>query len=200
VLSFVRMVREQSAPWARLEMRFGQDGAEPLVLAVQGSELRLRGAIDRVDEDLEGLHVVDYKTGLVRDYEGGKGVFHGGRRLQHAIYAEAAERAMGRPVVKAAYHFPTRRGENEIIAYPRIALAALPDLLAHLLDAAADGAFVPTDAADDCRFCDFRAVCRVREAGWGALDSPRAEWCKELMATGVHDAFRHLKATRSFEG
>ncbi len=200
VLSFVRMVREHGAPWARLEMRFGQDGGEPLVLPLDAGTIRLRGAVDRVDEDREGLHVVDYKTGLVRDYEGGTGAFHGGRRLQHAIYAEAAERAMGRPVVDAAYHFPTRRGENEIIAYPRVRLAGLPDLLRHLLDGAAAGAFVPTDSADDCRYCDFRVVCRVQEGGWGSVVSPLAEWSEELMATGVHEAFRHLRAARSFDG
>jgi len=196
--SFVRMVREHGAQWSRLEMKFGLDGAEPLVLDVPGGNVRVRGAVDRVDEDLGGLCVIDYKTGTVRDHEGGTGVFHGGRRLQHALYAEAAERALGRTVVRSAYHFPTRRGENEIIRYARPDLAGLPELLAHLLDGVAAGAFVPTDEADDCRFCDFAPLCRAGEAGWGKVESPPAAWSKELMATGVHPAFVHLKAARAF--
>jgi hypothetical protein len=200
VRSFVRMVREHGARWCRLEMRFGLEGAEPLVLELAKGPVQVRGAVDRVDEDLEGLHVVDYKTGTVRDHEGGKGAFHGGRRLQHALYAEAAERALQRPVVEASYHFPTRRGENEIVTYPRAALTRLPDLLGHLLDGVAAGSFVPTDEPDDCRFCDFSSMCRVVDAGWGKVESPLARWSKEAMASGDHRAFAHLSAARRFKG
>ncbi|MHB1193571.1 MAG: PD-(D/E)XK nuclease family protein [Longimicrobiales bacterium] len=200
VRSFVRMVREHGARWCRLEMKFGMDGAEPLVLELAKGPVRVRGAVDRVDEDLEGLHVVDYKTGTVRDHEGGKGAFHGGRRLQHALYSEAAERALKRPVVEAAYHFPTRRGENEVVTYPRSALKRLPDLLGHLLDGVAAGSFVPTDEADDCRFCDFAPICRVADAGWGSVESPTASWSGEAMEAGAHPAFAHLAAARRFKG
>ncbi|MDP2959504.1 MAG: PD-(D/E)XK nuclease family protein [Longimicrobiales bacterium] len=198
VRSFVRMVREHGASWSKLEMRFGLEGAEPLVLDLAGGSVRIRGAVDRVDEDLEGLHVIDYKTGAVRDHEGETRTFNGGRRLQHAIYAEAAERALGRPVVKAAYHYPTRRGENEIISYPRLALAALPSLLDRLLEGVAAGAFVPTDSADDCRFCDFAPICRAREEGWGNVASPLAHWAGEIIGCG-NPAFAHLAAARKFE-
>jgi ATP-dependent helicase/nuclease subunit B len=199
VKSFVRMVRERGAPWCRLEMKFGMGGAPPLVLELAGGALRLRGAVDRVDEDLAGLHVVDYKTGTVRDHEGGKGAFHGGRRLQHAIYAEAAEQALGRPVVEASYHFPTRRGENEIVTYPRSALKRLPALLGHLLDGAAAGFFVPTDDAEDCRYCAFARLCRTAEDSWGHVTSPQAEWSKAAMASGPHPVVAHLAAARRFE-
>jgi len=200
VRSFVRMVREHGARWCRLEMKFGMDGAEPLVLHLAKGPVRVRGAVDRVDEDLEGLHVVDYKTGTVRDHEGGKGAFHGGRRLQHALYSEAAERALKRPVVEAAYHFPTRRGENQIVAYPRAALKRLPELLGHLLDGVAAGSFVPTDEAGDCRFCDFAPICRATEAGWGSVESPMASWAGEALEAGAHPAFVHLAAARRFKG
>ena len=200
VRAFARMVREHGAQWVKLEMKFGMDDAPPLVLDLERGTVRIRGAVDRVDEDLAGLHVIDYKTGLPRDYEGKTGAFNGGRRLQHALYAEAAERALGREVVDAAYHFPTRRGENEIRSYARAELAGLTTLLSHLLEGVSAGTFLPTDVADDCRFCDFAPVCRAREGDWGRTTSPRADWFVETMATGLHQVFAHLRAARRFGG
>lgn len=197
--AFAAMVREHGAPWTKLEMKFGMDGAAPLPLELRGGRILVRGAVDRVDEDLEGLHVVDYKTGLPRDYEGRTGTFHGGRRLQHALYALAAEQALGRPVVKAAYHFPTRRGENQIRAFPRLELAGVTSLLEHLLDGVAAGHFVPTDSEDDCRFCDYAPVCRARELDWGKVESPLAAWSSGQAALGLHPQFTQLIAARRFE-
>jgi ATP-dependent helicase/nuclease subunit B len=199
VRSFVRMVRELGVRWVALELRFGHGENDALVMEVPGGQVRLRGAIDRVDEDLEGLHVVDYKTGLARDYGSATGVFKGGRRLQHAMYAEAAERALGGEVVTGEYHFPTRRGENERHVFHRSRLARLPDLLGHLLAATAAGTFVPTDDPDDCRFCDFAEVCRARAAGYGKTRSPMAEWSQAQLEGEPHPAFQYLRAARAFE-
>jgi ATP-dependent helicase/nuclease subunit B len=199
VRSFVRMVRELSPRWVALELRFGLGDADELVLQVPGGEVRLRGAVDRVDEDLQGLHVIDYKTGVSRDYGAGTGAFHGGRRLQHAIYAEAAEGLLGGEVVAGEYHFPTRRGENQRHVFPRLQLAGLPTLLGHMLDAAGAGAFVPTDDENDCRFCDFAEVCRVSRDPFGKIHSPMAEWSKEHLGVGLSPAVQHLKAVRGFE-
>ena len=199
VRSFVRMIREEGANHVRLEMKFGLEGKPELVLPVAGGELRLRGAVDRVDEDLSGMKVIDYKTGVSRDYEGATGAFRGGRRLQHALYAEAAERVLGGTVVSAEYHFPTRRGENRIVAFPRLSLAGLPELLGRMLDGVAAGAFVPTDKGDDCRFCDYVAVCRAHTSEWGKPESPMAEWSQEQLSMAVHPSMTHLGAVRRFE-
>jgi len=199
VRSFVRMVREHGPRWVALELRFGVGGEDALVLQIPGGEVRLRGAVDRIDEDLEGLHVVDYKTGVARDYRSGTGAFHGGRRLQHGIYAEAAEQLLGGEVVAGEYHFPTRRGENERHVFPRLQLAGLPELLGHMLDATAAGAFLPTDNPDDCRYCDFAEVCRARRDGYGKAHSPLADWSKEHMQGEGSPVFEHLRAVRTFE-
>jgi ATP-dependent helicase/nuclease subunit B len=200
VRAFVRMIREHGANWVRLEMKFGLDGKEILALPVAGGAVRLRGAVDRVDEDLQGMKVIDYKTGVPRDYQGGTGVFNGGRRLQHALYAEAAERILGGHVVAGEYHFPTRRGENQVVPFPRISMAGLPDLLGRMLDGVEAGTFVPTDSGDDCRFCDFAPVCRAKSGDWGKQESPLAAWSEEQMALGLHPQFEHLRRTRRFEG
>lgn len=201
VRSFVRMVIEHGAPCLKLEMKFGLEEGQPLVLDLEGGEVRLRGAIDRVDEDLlHGMRVIDYKTGVPRDYEEGTGTFNGGRRLQHAVYALAAERLLGGENVAGEYHFPTRRGENEIKPFPAADLRPVDALLDRLLDVVAGGAFVPTESTNDCRFCDFAAICRVRDAGWGRVESPLAGWSEEQLNSGLHPAFALLKRVRTFEG
>ena len=199
VRSFVRMLRERLPHWVALELRFGSGEREALVLRIPGGEIRLRGAVDRVDEDLHGLRVVDYKTGSARGYSGQSGTFDGGRRLQHAIYAEAAEALLGGEVVAGEYHFPTRRGENDVHAYTREEMAGLPDLLGHLLDGVAAGTFVPTDEPDDCRFCDFTSICRVSRDRFGKIGSPLAEWSKERLSESS-PAHEHLRKARGFEG
>ncbi|MEJ2203922.1 MAG: PD-(D/E)XK nuclease family protein [Gemmatimonadota bacterium] len=199
VRSFVRMIRERGAPWVKLEMRCGLLHDEPLRLPVGDDTVHLRGAVDRVDEDLHGLRVVDYKTGTPRSYEGRTGTFHGGRRLQHALYAMAAETLLRSPVAAGEYHFPTRKGENRVVRFDRLCLAGIGELLTRMLEGVAHGSFVPTDEADDCRFCDFATACRVRTGDFGRVDSPLAAWSGQMLAVGLHPSFRSLKAMREFE-
>jgi ATP-dependent helicase/nuclease subunit B len=199
VSSFVRMVREHGAPWARLEFGFGLDDDDPVLLEVEGGAIRYRGVVDRVDDTgMDGIRVVDYKTGVPRNF-GTSGVFDGGRRLQHALYAHAVETRLGAQVVAGEYHFPTLRGEHEIHAFRRSELANAPALLAHMLDGVAEARFVPTDDPDDCKLCDFAEICRVRPLRFGKVASPPAEWSRERAGTGVDPAFSHLVAARSFE-
>ena len=199
VRSFVRMVRQRGAPWVALELTFGLADDEPILLDLDGGAIRLRGAIDRIDEDLHGVRVVDYKTGRVRNFSGKTGTFNGGRRLQHALYAHAAEARLGGRVIGGEYHFPTRRGENDVYAFDRLALAGVAGLLGHMLDGVAEGGFVPTDQAEDCTFCDYAEICRVRRGAWGGVTSPLADWSKEHLNAGLWPAHANLKRARTFE-
>jgi len=199
VRSFVRMVRERGAPWVRLEWGFGMDEDDPVELSVGGRPVRLRGMIDRIDDlGIDGIHVVDYKTGVAREFAG-RGAFNGGRRLQHALYALAVEARLGGQVVAGEYHFPTLRGEHEVFSFSRLQAAGVGSLLAHMLDGAAAGHFVPTDEPDDCRFCDYREICRVRDAGWGKIDSPMASWSRDRMTLDGSGAMTQLAQVRRFE-
>ncbi|HET9949197.1 MAG TPA: PD-(D/E)XK nuclease family protein, partial [Longimicrobiales bacterium] len=198
VRAFVRMIEERGAPWVALELKFGLAGDDPVTREVDGGTLRLRGAVDRVDEDLSGLHVIDYKTGVARDYAG-TGAFHGGRRLQHAIYAHAVEQRLGGRVVRGVYQYPTIRGENQVEPFDRLSLAGASTLLGHLLDGVAEGRFVPTESAEDCRFCDFAPICRVRVGTWNKVESPLAAWAEEHLNAGLWPAFENLKRARTFE-
>lgn len=196
VRSFVRMIREHGPEYVALEFTFGIGDDDPIALPVDGGAVELRGAIDRIDHDLEGIHVVDYKTGGAWGY--GREVFNEGRRLQHALYAHAAEERWGDQVVDGQYHFPTRKGQNQRFVYPREALRPVSDLVSLMLDGAAAGHFVPTDESDDCTFCDYAEVCRARKTLYGTV-SPLADWSGEHLNTGLQPAFEHLKRVRTFE-
>jgi len=197
VRSFVRMIREHKPEYVALELKFGLGDDEPVVMNVGEGQLRLRGAVDRVDHDLAGLHVVDYKTGGVYGY--GPDAFDGGRRLQHAIYAHVAESRLGHDVVDGQYHFPTRKGQNQAVSYDRLKLSGVEGLLDLMLEGVALGHFVPTDEANDCTFCDFAAVCRARRGAYSSVASPLTEWSKEHANTGMQPAFVQLKKSRTYE-
>lgn len=198
VKSFVRMVRSTGAPWVALELKFGLGDDEPVEISTEGGSVRLRGAVDRVDEDLGGIHVIDYKTGVAWDFAG-TGAFNGGRRLQHALYALVTEARLGGEVATGQYHFPTVRGQHRTLVFDRLERAGVTELLGLMLDGVAAGSFVPSNHSDDCRFCDFAPVCRVRETGFGKLDAPLAAWSEEHLNTGLWPAFAALKRARTFE-
>lgn len=184
------------------EVRFGRppgpeaselDSAEPveLELGAAGS-LALRGAIDRVDRLGEGdYRIWDYKTGSATRYERSD-PFEGGH-LQWLLYARALERLLarsGRPgrVVRSGYLFPGERGHGQRIAHATGGdrMERLGELLAGRLDLVAAGLFPHPPGKQDCRWCDYRAVCgdhrrrteqaarKIRAAGEGDEEEPTA--------------------------
>jgi len=85
------------------EFRFGFDDAAPAVSyrLDDGSEIRFRGIIDRVERTGDGdLVVVDYKTGVIDSYKdivkgSGADPTVGGTKLQLPVYALAARAHFG---------------------------------------------------------------------------------------------------------
>jgi ATP-dependent helicase/nuclease subunit B len=175
---FVKMIRKLQPEWIELEYRFGE-GQRPLILDTALGPLRLRGAIDRIDQLEDGrLQVIDYKTGRKYGYWPAR-PFNGGRRIQHVVYSLAAARLLEREVARMEYHFPTLRGENEIVPYWPRQLGAPEEALLRLHRIAAGDTFPTTDDPRDCRFCDFAPVCRAVPGEFGGADSPPAKWMKE---------------------
>jgi ATP-dependent helicase/nuclease subunit B len=191
--AFIAMVREDGPRFIELERKFGHtDDPVPITLP-NGSTLNLRGAIDRIDRLEDGrLVVIDYKTGSNLRYGGRSGVFDGGRRLQHVLYAESAKRLFDADVASAEYHFPSRRSENHRARYTPADLRDGLGLVSDLLDLVANGWFVPTNQSDDCRFCDFTAVCRVTIDPYGKVDSPMADWSREAAGESA-DLLRRIR-------
>ena len=168
-------MRERGAPWIRLEMKFGRDDSPPVEVEVGEGSISVQGAIDRVDRDDEGLHILDYKTGSLYGFTPASAVFNGGRRMQHVIYAEVAERVLGERVADVSYVFPTARGQNEARTFAREQVRPGVALLEVMLDQIASWRFLPTNDEADCGICDFRSVCKVSDDEWG-YTSPMAEW------------------------
>lgn len=192
--AFTALVRDDARPVLAVEQKFGGAGDEPIRIALpDGSSLELSGAIDRVDELEDGrLVIVDYKTGSRLRFGGASGAFDGGRRLQHVLYAAAAERMFGRRVAGAEYHFPTRRSENHRARYTDVQMRDGLAVVVDLLDFVRHGWFVPTNDAEDCRFCDYAAVCRSHVDAYGSVTSPPADWSREAKVD-VLDMLRRVR-------
>ncbi len=201
--SWVRLLAEGGLTAAEVEaVEFdlaGEGGPVPIRLP-GGRTLRLQGRIDRLDLRADGYRIVDYKTGSTRDYEAKTGVFHGGRRLQHLLYTAAVEALRGEgSVARAGYHFPTVRGENAVHETDRDDLLARLDVLDHLVDAVAAGHFVPTNDPSDCRWCDFRAICRHGSLQIGDdPGNPRVAWVLDRIP-GLEPSLHSLFAVRGVE-
>lgn len=179
--AFVAMVREDGRRWLMpLERKFGSDGVAPVEVPLPQGAIRLRGAIDRIDRLEDGrLVVIDYKTGSSLRYGEKQGGFDGGRRLQHVLYAAVAQRLEGVDVARVEYHFPTRRAENHRARYGARVLREGLDVVDRLLVLPERGLFHHTNDRDDCRYCDFAAVCRVQVNEYGEVDSKRADWVRD---------------------
>jgi RecB family exonuclease len=177
---------------ARADARGPIASRDPVPIALaRGSALPLRGSIDRVDQAPDGsFEVWDYKTGGTWRHREERGI-HGGRQIQHALYAMALEELLERagipaPVTRSGYFFPGRKGEGQ-----RMAMALDPratrEVLGRLLDLLRAGAFPHAVGREDCRFCDYESVCG------GSADAVRRAKVK-LEKTGlpVLRAFREI--------
>ncbi len=211
--SFVTMIRDTRPAWLKLELEFGR--ADVLEVELGGRMVSVRGSIDRVDDAAglsaedrggagrpsergESVRVVDYKTGSASYWSEASGAYDGGRRLQHVVYAAAARASLGRPMDRMEYRFPTRRGENDVRAYDADRLADGGRLVAAMLDGVEAGCFPATDnPAEDCRFCDYKAVCGVdRDVGAGELTCRAAAWTAERLEEGDGSAPAAVAALR----
>jgi len=153
------------------------DREEPVQLPLGSGArtVRLRGRVDRIDRDgredfAQGYVIIDYKKGSsTRFKQGGVrdplGVFHKGRRLQHGLYVlmvRHAALAAGRTpslVNQFAYVFPGSKTLGERLEWTASQLERVDEIVERLCDIAAAGAFLPTNVAADCGYCDFLEVC-----------------------------------------
>lgn len=147
------------------EYSFGIGGKEPAVIKLPSGEFKLSGIIDRVDQSLDGkYHIIDYKTGSSYGYAK-NGAFKGGRQLQHLVYALAIEQHLGLgegAVEESSYYFPTVKGMAERFVRKQDAVLRTNGLsiLEQLIDIIKHGKFEMTDDEADCRYCEFKLVCR----------------------------------------
>jgi RecB family exonuclease len=166
---------------------------DPVEIPVGGEAFLLRGSIDRVDEAPDGtFHVWDYKTGSAWSVREGAGL-RGGRQIQPALYAMAFEALLeraGRPgkVSASGYFFPGRRGEGQRIA-AAVDREQTRDVLERLFNLLGAGLFPHALSAEDCKHCDFEAIC-----GGASLASERARQKLDRSEDPVLVAFREIHA------
>ncbi len=195
--SFVRHVRQHGVSWVDLEKVFGYGHAAPppVEIELDGGTLKVCGRIDRIDRTDDGLVVIDYKTGGTWGYGAKEGTWNGGRHLQHLLYTRVAERLYGEPVERMEYHFPSVRGQNEVRRYEAAWLREGEAVLDAILDHVATGRFVPSADESDCKYCDYKAICRVEVGDWNDIDSPPVEWAKTRWEElGEYERLRWLRA------
>lgn len=178
------------------ELGFGlgrEEGYPPVEITLKsGRKMLLGGKIDRIDRLQDDLYrVVDYKSGGTYGYRD-REFFKGGRQIQHALYACACEMLLGGTegkvtVSEGVYLFPTRKGEGRRFVRTQREKEALLALLEDLLTILDEGVFAPTVEPEDCRWCDYQAVCRIH-----LLHSVIAAKWEDTAVNGL-SAIRRLK-------
>lgn len=152
----------------------GDSAIEPLsreesvsIALGEGRSLRIHGRIDRIDRIGDGaFETIDYKTGKYWA-EGMRGTFAAGRRLQHALYAKAAQAMLaarwpGAVVTRNTYYYPTRRGLRIEHVIPTPSDQQLGGVLAQIVEIVRRGTFVQAQDSHDCQFCEFAGACDAR--------------------------------------
>lgn len=142
--------------------------ADPVVITLSdGRSLRLCGRIDRLDETPGGYVVIDYKTGSYKKFEGPVFIC-GGKQIQHALYAIAAEQILksardpAAAVRQSGYYFPTERGQGRRIIRIQEDRAPILRTLELLCDLLQSGTFIAAGGTDNCAYCDYDVVCGIR--------------------------------------
>ena len=147
------------------------DDKEPITVTLPGGRLiRTRGQVDRIDEtNASRFAVWDYKVGSGYGYDASD-PFRQGRRVQSVLYLRMIETALREKldrhavVEKFGYFFPGIRTHGLRIDWDAATLSGGMAILEQICNAMECGAFVATDDEDDCRFCDYAAICRDTNA------------------------------------
>ncbi len=141
-----------------------------------GDEALVVGSIDRVDVDDDGdLHVVDYKTGRLRDREKVRG------SLQLAIYALACEHLYGRLPATVALDYVVA-GVEVRVGVDELDLDGAREAIVDTARRVLAQEYTPTPTRL-CDWCDHQSVCPAWEgdgAGLGAAVVERDRLRREL--------------------
>ncbi len=172
---FITQQSERTSEGIGFEVAFGMpsgDGRDPdfareapIEIALPGERrLRVRGSIDRIDRIGDNRYeVIDYKTGSFYEPRF-RGTFGGATRLQHAIYAIAAETVLGERypgarVTRSTYWFPSAHGRQQQKVVADNTTPRTVTVLRDVCDTIAAGVFVQAETEGACKFCDYAPVC-----------------------------------------
>jgi hypothetical protein len=150
------------------------DRREPVTVELaRGVSIRCNARIDRIDRRLGGpgeapaFLVWDYKSGRSVQRWDPSDVFGRGRLVQHALYLEIAGIVLREhfgpqaAVDEFLFFFPAAAAHGRIVDYGRDIVGEGKAVIRRLCEVAARGAFLQTDDAKDCQWCDWRAACQA---------------------------------------
>jgi ATP-dependent helicase/nuclease subunit B len=134
-----------------------------------GSKLFARGRVDRIDcvgsGAVRSYAIWDYKTGSAWKYDP-LDPFREGRVVQPVIYMAMVGHRMKEigkgeriDIAQFGFFFPGRRERGRRIEWTPAQLKDGPEVLSRLVQIIRNGAFLATDDADDCRYCNYRTIC-----------------------------------------
>jgi RecB family exonuclease len=157
------------------------------VQLTDGRPLRVKGKIDRIDENSDGsVRIIDYKTGSIAKIPKGGTLLAAGEMQLH-FYILLAERSLQRQVSQAEYHAEAKDTFRALQLTKAQWLAeydAFLKLLTALNAGMRGGKFYPYPH-EGCRYCDVRTVC-------GA-----GRWTKKWEAGTPDEEFHAIRGTGS---
>ena len=154
-----------------LEQAFGLGGAPVLVIQTDAGSFRLRGFIDRIDQDSEGrLRIIDYKSGsqAIRPQD-----LDEGKRIQLPLYALAAGQALNLGDVADGFYWHIGSAKPSLLrlgGYPGGVAGAQATATQHALNdiqGICSGRFHPHPPAGGCpNSCPAIEFCWRYRRGW----------------------------------
>ena len=118
----------------------------------------LRGVIDRIDEQEDGLVIVDFKSGARKLSQS-----EIARDLQLTVYAFAAQQLYGRPTARVAQYYLRDGTYLRSLRGPDDFAWLIADLLPHARRALRDEQY-PARLGYWCNWCDFRESCKAERS------------------------------------
>jgi CRISPR/Cas system-associated exonuclease Cas4 (RecB family) len=148
--------REQRQEWRPLHSEFPFQETKLL------DGFLVTGKIDLIEKKQSELRVTDFKTGRPPK---APGQVDGGRKLQPALYAAAAQQTLGHPVTAARLFYATQRGAYtehsvKLDTHTFQSVQSVLDCIAQDLSA---GRLLPAPSPGGCDYCDFQLVCGPAE-------------------------------------
>ena len=157
---------EENQGWRprAFEAPFGYRGNPALKLnhPQRRDVLRLSGFIDRVDHDGgEGMRIIDYKTGSVRDFT--EQAVREGKHLQLPLYALAAQHALGYGQAVDGFYWSVTKAEASKLRLQTMGVHEAAFLAtSHAWEAVEGvriGRFQPQPPANGCDLCPAASFC-----------------------------------------
>lgn len=142
-----------------LKMREGAEGTKVTEVfssapSVTSETVTLSGRFDRVEQDGDGVRIIDFKTTKPRSQESAD------EDMQLSFYALAAEESFGKACTALTLLFLSEDGVTERVTHRTVAdLNRARELIRSSHEGIVTGEFTPAPEAEKCRRCPYRNIC-----------------------------------------